>query len=79
MDTTDGTTRAPTRANETTIGMLEARRKLTNLVGTAHYNNKRHVLTIHGKEYGAVIGPEDLKRLRDLEDADRPATLDAVA
>lgn len=55
---------------ETTIGMLEARRDLTRLVGTAHFQGQRTILTVHGKEYGAVIGLEDLKRLRDLEATD---------
>lgn len=75
---------APTGAKEIVIGMLEARQKLTHLVGTAHYNNKRYVLTVHGKEYGAIVGPEDLAKLREIEhlgaaDTTKFGTLDKVA
>lgn len=54
-------------SKESTIGMLEARRELTRLVGIAHFQGQRTILTVHGKEYGAIIGPEDLERLRNIE------------
>ena len=62
-------TNVPGRNKENTIGMLEARRDLTRLVGVAHFQGQRTILTVHGKEYGAIIGPEDLAILRSYHQA----------
>ena len=54
---------------ESTVTAEAARRDLSDLLGRAAYRDERFVITYHGDEHAALIGPRDLERLRALDAA----------
>jgi prevent-host-death family protein len=54
--------------NEIEVTMTELRQDLGHLVNRAAYGGDRIVLVAHGQPKAAIIGFDDLARLKDLED-----------
>lgn len=55
------------------VNIRKLRASVGEVVNAAHYGNKRVPVLKRGKEVGAVIGAEDLKILRQLDDAPKKA------
>ena len=54
--------------NEIEVTMTELRQDLGHLVNRAAYGGDRIVLVAHGQPKAAIVGFDDLARLKDLED-----------
>ncbi len=52
-----------------TIGMAEAKSKLSDLVGRAAYGGERFILERRGRPVAILIGLDDYRRLQELEQA----------
>jgi prevent-host-death family protein len=57
------------RKPETEVGLEDARRDFTELMGRAGYGGERFVLTRNGKPAAALVSIPDLERLRSLDTA----------
>lgn len=62
------TIRKPPRP-ETQLPSTEAANVFADLIGRAGFGNERFVVTVYGKERAAIIGMNDLERLRSLDAA----------
>jgi len=58
-----------TEDQDRTITATEARSGLSDLISRAKYSEERTILTRHGEPVAALVSMEDLKALRELEDA----------
>jgi prevent-host-death family protein len=54
------------RMNEIQISMSELRQHLGDLVNRAAYGRERVILVSHGQPKAAIIGVDDLRRLRQI-------------
>lgn len=52
-----------------TIGMAEAKSKLSDLVGQVAYGNQRFILERRGRPVAVLISLEEYQRLQELEQA----------
>lgn len=57
------------------VGMAQAKSKLSELVGQVVYGNKRFILERHGKPVAVLLGTKEYKRLRELEQRIRQGPL----
>lgn len=56
-------------ATESTMPSTEAANAFADLVARARFGGERIVVTVYGKERAAIIGLDDLERLRALDAA----------
>lgn len=54
-------------ATESTIPSTQAASMFADLVTRAHFRDERIVVTVYGKERAAIVGMDDLERLRALD------------